>query len=286
MWFRTSVTAVPLVAATACGGLGDSSAPGERSPTPSAGYLPAGERWAPPTFREGDRVVMPVTFPDGTAAQLVFPPELGLEDLSVYPDTYAEGGPKQCGFPVHATRYDPHGVWITGDAPIAEHVRPDGATVALWEGTRDNRPYDFLVYRLGSWTVLVPCQGDLRQETLAIWAENLHGQESAEGLLVLDGTPPLVLHPWRDQNGPALRMSSDEVVIDLRPGTDHCVRSSGSEGDTDPRDGVVQWCIQPRGSVYVYANGFTPEGEAFLQDLVDTLEVRDVRPGTRDSDSS
>jgi hypothetical protein len=267
-----------------CAGVGgfsagpESTTPQAASPSPSPSYLPIGERWTPLTYAEGDRSVMAVTFPDGTSAELVYPPALGLERLSVYPDTYAEGGPKRCGFPVHASRYDPRDVWITGEAPLAEHVRPDGATVALWEGTRDHRPYDYLVYRFGSWTVLVPCRGPVDEEALAVWAENLHGRESADGLLVLEGTPPLTLHPWRDQNGPTLRMSDRNVVVDIRPLSEQCDPSTGWGGDTDARDGVVQWCVQPEGSVYVYANGFTPRGEGFLGGLVDGLQVRRVQP--------
>ncbi|HET9725124.1 MAG TPA: hypothetical protein VFR44_14965 [Actinomycetota bacterium] len=223
---------------------------------------------------------MPVTFPDGTAAELVYPPELALETLNVYPDTFADGGPHGCGYPVHATRSDPQEGWISGTTPLAEHVTPDGETVALWEGTRDNEPYDFLVYRIGAWTVLVPCDNDrpIDAEVLATWADNLHGRGSADGLLVLEGTSPLVLHPWRDQNGPTLRMSDNDVVIDLRPLSDQCDPQAGSGGDTDPRDGVVQWCLQPEGRVYVYANGFTAAGKDLLEALVDHLEVRAVQP--------
>jgi Tol biopolymer transport system component len=267
--------------------IGPSQSPTDEapSPTPSPIYLPVDERWAPPTYREGDRVVMPVTFPDGTTAELVYPPELALQELSVYPDTFADGGPRQCGWSVHATRYDPHGGWIRGDEPLAEHVRADGTTVGLWEGTPDNELHDFLVYRFGSWSVLVPCRwgGAMDQDALAVWAENLHGHESAEGLLVLEGTSPLVLHPWRDQSGPTLRLSSADVIIDIRPLSEQCDPARGWGGDTDAADGVVQWCVQPEGGMYVYANAFSAETKEVLQTLVNDLEVRGVRPPHSDS---
>lgn len=51
----------------------------DSSPAPSTqeseGHVP----FVPPTYREGDRVVMPVTFPDGTTAEVTYPsitPEL------------------------------------------------------------------------------------------------------------------------------------------------------------------------------------------------------------------
>jgi hypothetical protein len=268
-------------------GAAESPTEGAQSPTPSPTYLTVGERWAPPTYPEGDLLVMPVTFPDGTSAELVYPPELALEELSVYPDTFADGGPRQCGWSVHATRYDAHAGWITGEEPLAEHVRAGGATVGLWEGTPDNEPYDYLVYRFGSWSVLVPCLGGgaIDQEALAVWAENLHGQETPDGLLALEGTPPLVLHPWRDQNGPTLRLSGNDVVIDIRPRSEQCDPASGWGGDTDAADGVVQWCVEPEGGIYVYANAFAPGGKDLLQALVDDLEVRGVPPPPGIADS-
>jgi hypothetical protein len=249
------------------------------SPSPSPSYLAPDDRWAPATHLEDGRRVMPVTFPDATTAELVYPPRLRLEELSVNPDTFVDPGPSECGSPVYASRYDPHEGWIRGEAPIAEHLGADGATVALWEGTPVNRPYDFLVYRFGSWTVLVPCRGPIGQDELAMWAKNLHGEESPDGLLVLKGTPPLVLHPWRDQHGPTLRMSDHDVVVDISPLSEQCDPASGWGGDTNPGDGVVQWCVQPEGTIYIYANGFTPEGKDLLQALVDDLEVREVQPG-------
>jgi hypothetical protein len=224
---------------------------------------------------------MPVTFPDGTTAELIYSPELRLEELSVYPDTFVDAGPSECGSPVYASRYDPQRGWITGRAPLAQHVSSgNGTPVALWEGTPDNRPYDFIVYRFGSWSVLVPCRGPIGQEELAMWAENLHGEESPEGLLVLEGTSPLVLHSWRDQNGPTLRISDKDVVIDIRPLSEQCNPASGWGGDMDPQDGVVQWCLQSEGAIYVYANGFNPEGKDLLQALVDDFAVRRVQPGS------
>ncbi|HEX6209034.1 MAG TPA: hypothetical protein VF058_11845 [Actinomycetota bacterium] len=221
---------------------------------------------------------MPVIFPEGTRAELVYPSHLRLEELAVNPDTFATGGPKVCGYPVHATRHDPHDGWVRGEEPLAEHASPDGTTVALWEGRPDHRPYNYLVYHFGSWAVLVPCRGHVSSEALAVWAESLQGEESAEGLLVLDGVAPLVLHPWRDQHGPTLRLSDEDVIVDVRPLSEQCDPSSGWGGDTDPRDGVIQWCVQSAGSIYVYAVGFTPAGKGFLQALVDGLQVRRVEP--------
>jgi hypothetical protein len=272
---------VALLLLTGCGrvvesGGGPQAGP-TTSPTPSPSYLGENERWAPPTHREGGRTVMPVTFPDGTTAQLVYPPELAIEGLSVYPDTYADGGPRDCGSSVSATRYDPHGEgdWYVGDRPLWEHTRPDRLTVQLWKATPDHGG-SFLVYRFGSWTVLVPCSESAASEDLRLWAESLHGEVTPEGLLMLESTPPLVVNPWRD-HPPVIRFSDRHVIFELGSDSAQCDPSSRGDGDTGVGDGVVQWCIQPQGGIYLYANGFSAGGKRFLEALVQHLEIRNVR---------
>jgi hypothetical protein len=181
---------------------------------------------------------------------------------------------------VSGTRHNSHGAgdWYIGDEPLWEHVRADGLTVQLWNGTPDHRPYDFLVYRFGSWIVLVPCSDSTDREALRIWAESLHGEQAPDGLLVLRSTPLLVVNPWRNQHAATIRMSGDEIVVDIRTSPELCDPSTGWEGDRGAGDGTVQWCIHQPGGIYVYANGYTPAAERFLQDLVEGLEVRRVRP--------
>jgi hypothetical protein len=268
-----------LVLAAACGRFGEDVASRPQtgpSPSPSPSYLQDDEWWAPPTYLEDGRIVMPVTFPDGTRAELVYPPELALEDLSVYPDTFAEGGPRVCGASVSATRNDPHGEgnWFIGDGPIWEHARPDGLTVQLWKATPDHGG-SYLVYRFGPWTVLVPCLAPAKPEDLRLWAESLRGEETPDGLLLLSSTPPLLVNPWRNQHAATIRMSGKEIIVDLRTSSESC--DAGHGRDRGAEDGVVQFCIQPQGGIYLYANGFTPAAERFLRDLVEGLEVRNVR---------
>lgn len=104
---------------------------------------------------------------------------------------------------------------------------------------------------------------------------HLSGHEAPDGLLVLDASPPLDMHPFSDRNGPTIRISGDDVVIDVSVGPEAC------GWDVDDRgvgDGVVQWCIQPDGGIWLYANGFSREGKDLLQGVVEDLEVRHVRP--------
>jgi hypothetical protein len=220
---------------------------------------------------------MPVTFPDGTTAEVVYPPTLGLERYSVYPDTYAEG-PSACGWAVHATRHDPEHGWVRGTEPLARFARTDGATAELWDGGRSSEPHDYLVLRVDPWTVLVPCRwgGEEDREAVSIWAENLHGHVSPDGLLVLTGTRPLEVNPFDDRDGPTIRFSTEDIVVDLTLGPEAC----RWDGDRDAADGVVQWCIEPEGGIWLYATAFRPQAEDVLRALVGDLGVRNVRsPG-------
>jgi hypothetical protein len=220
---------------------------------------------------------MPITFPDGTTAELRYPPELPLEEqLSVYPDTFAAGGPQACGWSVHATRHDPTDGWVTGSGPLARFARADGTIVELWDGGKSSEPHDYLLLPVDSWTVLVPCRwnGDWDREEVSVWSENVHGHESPDGLLVLTGTPPLDVHPFGDRNGPTVRFSNEDLVVDLTVAPDACRDGSNDRGLADD---TVQWCIQPSGGIWLYATMFTAGAEKLLRGIVEDLQVLDVR---------
>ncbi len=242
---------------------------GSSAPTPTPTYLPEDQTWAPATRTEGDRTIMPVTFPDGTTAELTYPDRLALQDLNVYLGTYADG-PHGCGSQLDATRSDPHGGWLRGDSPLWEHMRPDGNTVELWNGGGG----EILVYRFGAWSVMLHCQPNVTDQALATWADNLDGDQTPDGLLALVGSGPVHVNPWHDQNGPSVRLSDQHVIIDIQPQSDLC--APGGSQDVDTTDGVVQWCPRPEGSVRVYAIADGTSGRDLLQALVDGLEVHAV----------
>jgi hypothetical protein len=246
------------------------------SPSASPSYLDPDERWAPPVHREGDLVVMPITFPDGTTADLRYPPELALEQFSVYPDTFAAGGPQACGSSVHATRYDPKVGYVIGSEPLAQFTRTDGSIAELWDGEPLSEPHDYLLIRFDSWTVVVPCRwhGDWDREEVSVWSENVQGHESPDGMLVLTATPPIEVHPY--EGSPTVRFSIRDLVLDLTVAPNECRLSSNDRG---VGDGTVQWCIQPSGGIWLYATMFTAtaKAEKVLQGLVEDLQVLNVR---------
>ncbi|MGZ8632102.1 MAG: hypothetical protein ACXWZF_14250 [Actinomycetota bacterium] len=87
-------------------------------------HLPPNARWAPAVARKDGRVVMPITFPDGATAELVYPADLALEELNFYADTYGvlDGKSSSCGWPVHASPHDPRSGWVRGDEPLDRYV--------------------------------------------------------------------------------------------------------------------------------------------------------------------
>ena len=245
--------------------------------TESVQHLALDERWAPPVSHEGGSTVMPVTFPDGSTAELVYPSELGLEELSVAPYTHGtlKQGSDPCGWPVDATRHDPHESWVSGDAPLATHLRNDGGIVELWQGRRSHEPYNYLIYRFGSWNVLVGCRSqEVISGPLVAWANNLGGHETSDGLLVVTGLPPLAV-PAVPHEGTTIQFSGKDLFFELR------ISQADCRGPADPGvgDGVVQLCVEPAGNVFLYAVALRPAAETFLEGLVADLEIRNFRSG-------
>ena len=228
---------------------------------------------------------MPITFPDGTTAELRYPPGLSFEEhVSVYPDTFAAGGPHACGSSVHATRHDPTEGWVTGTEPLARFTASDGSIAELWDGGKSSEPHDYLLLRFDSWTVLVPCRwhGDWEREEVSVWSEGIHGRESPDGMLVLTATPPLEIHPYGGTSGPTVRFSNKDLVLDLTVAPDTCRERTNDRGLADD---TVQWCIQPSGGIWLYATMFTAKAEKLLQGIVEDLQVLGVRAPTKASAS-
>jgi hypothetical protein len=245
----------------------------ESSSSPSAGPqaapspTPTPTEFVPPTYVEGNHVVMPVTFPDGTAAELVYPPELDLASFSVYPNTQGDLDRGSCSSDFFISTAK-RATGVSGAGPVA--VLPGTAgNVELWRGDKDHGGY-LLIFEFGRWYVALYCNRGPGDETHAVWAASLSGHETPEGYLVLEASAPLQLHPWRDVGGPALFISDRSMFIELVAG------STNTAEDRDPSDGVVQWRFQ-EGHVRLYANAFSKGAKDVLQGLVDGLEIRNVR---------
>jgi hypothetical protein len=200
-----------LLAGAACGpaSSGPSQPSGTAAPPPvtsqAQGTVPCrpsiqpaatGEpRFTPPARRDGEVVVLPVVFPDGTTAELRYPPELDLAGLGVWPRTSgALGKDSSTGRDLLIV----HGIaeeLTVGTAPVACYQGADGGQVELWR-TRDRKVRFWLLFRFGAWTVAL-WDGNagrlLGHQDRAAWARSLVGRETEQGWLVLRSRRPLRL---------------------------------------------------------------------------------------------
>jgi hypothetical protein len=257
---------------------------GERS-SPSSGPQLS---FVPETYQEGNLVVMPVTFPDGTTAELVYPPELNLAALRVQP--YSSGyGP---GFARDFLVYDRPLEDVVGAYEAAERLAEyedgHGGMVGFWRLPPDGL---YLAFQFGSWTVLVYDYAEegaqMRDEDRALWATNFHGRDAEDGFLLLEAEPPLTLANAGEHAGPELefwsRSGAFESIL-LFPGK--CLPYREGEGGFDHVDMVnglavsresndfAAWCI-PRASMTVHV--YQEPCDSFIDHVLDGFDVRNVR---------
>jgi hypothetical protein len=249
----------------------------EAASSPSVGHQAAFE---PRTYLEGDSVVMPITFPDGTTAELVYPPELNLADLRVQP--YSSGyGP---GFARDFLVFDKPMSEIIGsyeDAELlAEYEDGHGDTVGFWRLPPDGL---YLAFQFGSWTVLVYDYAEegaqMSDEDRALWATNFHGGDAKDGFLLLEAERPLRLAQAGEHAGPELGLwarNGDFRALSLYAGKctpygDEMVNGLVVDRESDD---FAAWCV-PDATMSVHVT--QEAGDSFIDDVLRGLEVRNVR---------
>lgn len=253
---------------------------GETQPSSQRPIAPSG--FASPSYPEGDRTIVPVTFPDGTTAELVFDPEvdpaaLGITGSHVRADW--EGSPENaggCGWEFVVSYGDPRGSLYQGEEPVSEYEGSSNR-VELWRGVNNSR--FALVYRADPWTVTLPCSEPIEGNTAAHeeWARSLILETTPVGFLLIESTPPLRLGLLAGYERPGLIFGTDEG-FQLRPGPCNPPTAQGVEVVEGVRvarfPGGASWCIQ-QASMAVTAYGES----ALVDELVRGLDVRHTRLG-------
>lgn len=208
----------------------------------------------PSTYRERERIVLPLTFPDGTRAELVYPPKLDIAALGVFP--YTSGTlhgksptPGRSDFVARdfvmrfSNLEDLLEVWNEGTPPrlLAHYEGVDGQAVGLWDFGRDDTAHK-LGFQFGRWAVLVydyEAAGAMTDAERASWAVSFSGQETDDGFLLLEGTGPLRLARAGEHAGPELTFSGkifirvlpSETAVSRRPWDPEDVGGSVSRGE-------------------------------------------------------
>jgi hypothetical protein len=213
---RLTLAVALLLAGAACGPAspGPSQPPPTTAPpaatAPAEGTIPcrssvqpevAGQpRFTPPTRREGDTMVLPVVFPDGSTAELRAPPQLDLASLGVWPSTSGVLGKDAATGRELLIVYGNGGDLTAGKAPVACYQGAGRSQVELVH-SQDPAVGFWLLFRFGAWTVAM-WDGNagrlLGHQDRAVWARSLVGRETEEGWLVLGGRRPLRLGAEHD----------------------------------------------------------------------------------------
>jgi hypothetical protein len=215
-----------------------------------------------------------VTFPDGTTAELRYPAGLDLVRQGVRP--YSSGslpGTSGRDFKIH---YRGAGEFLAGRAPAETYTGADAQRVELWRA-RDSEPEYYLVFRFGSWSVLVwdgAGGASMTEEERRAWARSLEGQETEDGFLVLEAGGPLRLGRFGDHAGPELMLgdgAGNDVLLITGLWCD------GTREHPDRSSGFASWCL-PKPSKTAIAVHVYSDDHSFVDAVLEGLEIRKIRP--------
>jgi hypothetical protein len=258
----------------AASGASHSSAASTR---PRASVRQTFEAFVPPTRSTDGSVVLPVTFPDGSTAELAYPPSLDLAGLGVRP--YWAG----CGGDFGFFHYDPYGSLYEGP-PMQTWTGADGQAVGLWPGVQGTGPLNHLIWHFGDWTVEKYEYRDhgSSPEELAACAEGLQATVTPDGWIVLDGPAAIGLPRGAGPPGGAELefggLQPRRFVL-MWPGPCQDVGGSTVIGgvSVDLSKDFASWC-DPGGNMLIHVY-FEP-GSTFFRDVFDGLTVQRVTLAT------
>jgi len=286
-----------LLVLTGCGGRAEEpvAAADEKAAaeTPATGSGDGDLGFVPATYREGDRVVLPITFPDGTSAELLYPPELGIAELGVFPytsgtlrgvsPTPARGDSVARDFVIRYGDLDALLVAKNeGKQPrlLAQYEGADGQTVGLWDFSWNDTAH-YLGFQFGRWTVLVydyVDAGAMTDTERASWAASFSGRETDEGFLLLEGSGPLRLARAREHAGPQLTFAAGEPTRALLLFPGECGPHRDQTRLVDGKrvqwnGGFAEWCLSDSMRIHAEAS------REFIGAVIQDLEVRNVTIG-------
>lgn len=227
---------------------------------------PPPEVFVPPTETSGNRTVMPVVFPDGTRADLSFPPDLDLTTHGLAPYSSGQIPGFGRGFFIQYGREDDVASEYTWEL-LDTYLDSAGETVGFYRVPGDE--VDYLAFQFERWVVLVydyrlVASGPrMTDEDRAVWVENFHGTVTDEGFLVLEATPPLTLAQEGDHAGPQLSLHGSDGGLTLY------LADCQSTNDPERTDDYVNWCHAASG-IQIMASGTSD----FMERVVSDLEIR------------
>jgi hypothetical protein len=279
----TAITVAFTLLAAACETASESES-GARLTRPPSSQLRIGdsESFTPSTHKERGKVVMPVTFPDGSSAEIVHPPDTDLAAMGAQP--YSSGQLSDCCARDFFVRYGgvPKGE-LAGEAPLKTYRGVDGSPVEYWRNGasgHDPKSDRWLIFNFHPWYVLVwDEKGSMTDHDLASWARGLAGAQTRDGLLRLSADEPLQLARAGEHAGPELLFSDGRRMVSFFVGA--CEPDPKDDGKVVPLQGTTgpeaEWfasrCFVDQ-STRMHVQS---EDETFARRVIDRIEVRNVQ---------
>lgn len=234
------------------------------------------KKFIPPVTSEGANTVMPVTFPDGSTAEVVYRSDLKLAERGVRP-SYS-GDLTDCCFRLFAVDYE-NTTFVRGPE-LAQFPGADGSPVPLRAGAEGD-PDRYLVVRVGPWSVGIPegrGEAQLNDAQKAAWAAGLVGRQTPEGFLVLEGRAPVRMTAAGESAGPSLRIGTilREGILAFpgacTPPTGRRVQTiNGRQVRVSARFGTLCLPEAPM-ALQIYGN------RDFIRAVAQGVEIRNVKP--------
>jgi len=231
--------------------------------------------FSPPIFKDGQgRTVLPMTFPEGTSVDLVFPRSLDVRvnELTASSSVFLgeDSADADVARSLLALYGPPEAYGLTSEV-IERFPRSDDVAAEHRAGVEEAGS-DFMVFQIDGWSVFIHgAELMSRQERLAL-ASSFDGHVTDSGFLVLEPVPPLFQQRPGGHEGPALEMQGRTseygaftLTVQLAPGC----RSAMS---ADPRNVEISelgasWCA-PGFDLYVHAAVETADNRGVLRELV------------------
>lgn len=291
---NTALLSVAALALTACGSA-TSSANRARGQSPAraaaattscegeTSRASGGKTFNAPTYREEGSLALPVVFPDGTTADILLPPEAGVESFLPTGRVWMNlVSGSDAGRSVSVSYGSLADSLKSGDAPLECYEGSHGV-VEVWASGWKDLPH-WIFFPLGSWAARV---GDgnigrfLDTEERTVWASNLSATQTEGGWPVIEPTDELNFGMPREAGQPP----SHEVELEfwedggkrgilLWP-----VQCEPAAVDRISHDGhggswFANLCF-PDAPMIVHVYG--EDDENFVRSLAQDLQVRDVR---------
>lgn len=252
---------------------------------------PPQDEFIPATFEENGNSVLPATWPDGSTAELRYPPDLGFAELGVQPAV-------SVGIKEKNSRLDHERFLLISREPIRK-VRSNRPPIETYRGPlgeinvyETEHPRQFLYprfmhFNVGPWNVIV---GDgnsgnfMGRANRKLWAENLDAYETDSGFIVFEPRRPLVFASGADlilhecfrflelrfercKDLGTSNLAKGQTARDVNGVTVHLNRSK--------RQFYANWCTPSRlMSVYL-----DDHDQDFVNRAVETLQVLRVNAG-------